>query len=300
VSKPYSEVRFSERLFGALQHCLPTRLLSSCVHRLGQARTRWLKNILIRCFVHLYRIDMTTAAEPNPAAYPSFNAFFTRSLRSGLRPIDHRQHRIVAPVDGQLGTFGSTRSGRIFQTKGMAYDLADLLAANRAWTQQFEGGMFATLYLAPANYHRVHMPVDATLRASHYVPGRLFGVNPASVRSIPRLFTRNERVVALFDSSAGPMAMVMIGAFCVGGIETRWSGRVCPPHGRGAGRPLPTPSAANAPHFQRGEEMGRFNLGSSVILLFGPQAMTWNEDLTSGQPLVLGRAIGRQRTAAGC
>lgn len=290
---PNPDVRFSERLFGALQHCLPTRLLSTCVHRLAQSRIGWLKKTLIGGFAHGYRIDMRDAAEPELAAYPSFNAFFTRELRPGARPVDTDPNTVVAPVDGQLGAFGDIRSGRIFQTKGMAYDLAELLAGNAARAQQFEGGTFATLYLAPHNYHRVHMPVDGTVHASLYVPGRLFGVNPASVRSIPRLFSRNERVIALFDSGVAPMAMILVGAFCVGGIETRWTGRVCPPHVRGTGRPLPTIDDDGSAHFMRGEEIGRFNLGSSVILLFGPQAIEWNANLTPGQPLVLGRAIGR-------
>lgn len=282
--------RPAERLFAALQLCLPTRWLSSCVHRLAQSRIGWLKRALINGFDWLYAIDLGEAAEPDRAAYPSFNAYFTRALRPGTRPVADDANAVIAPVDGQLGAFGAISAGRVFQTKGMTYGLQNLLAGSR-WAERFEGGSYATLYLAPRNYHRVHMPVTGVLRESHYVPGRLFGVNPASVRSIPRLFTRNERLIAFFDTDYGPMAIVMVGAFCVGGIETTWAGRVCPPHRRG--KTTPVQQSAGNGAMPRGVEMGRFNLGSSVILLFGPNAVAWHTGLVAGQPLVLGRSIGR-------
>lgn len=277
-----------------LQLCLPTRLLSTCVHGLARSRIGWLKGRLIHAFCSIYRVDLSEAANPEPGAYPSFNAFFTRALRPGARPLTGGPDSVTSPVDGQLGAFGVIRSTRLVQTKGMAYELPALLAGHMNWARQFDGGRFATLYLAPHNYHRVHMPLDGVLQDCAYVPGRLFGVNPASVRSIPRLFTRNERLIAVFETAAGPMAMIMVGAFCVGGIETRWAGAVCPPHRRGAVRPLnPTPGA-DAFRSARGEEMGRFNLGSSVILLFGRDAVEWDADLAAGQPLLLGRSIGRR------
>lgn len=277
---------------GALQQCLPTRLLSTGVHRLAGSRINWLKNRLIRTFCRLYAVDLSEAEATNATTYPSFNAFFTRALRSGSRPVDTAANTIVSPVDGRMGAFGRIESGRLFQAKGMVYSLDDLLAGP-TWTGSFEGGHYATLYLAPHNYHRVHMPVDGILSDSHYVPGRLFSVNPASVRSIPRLFTRNERLIAQFDTPGGPMAMILVGAFCVGGIETRWAGRVCPPHRHGQGASRALPAGANRTRFTRGEEMGRFNLGSTVIMLFGPGSIAWDSELEAGQSLQLGRALGR-------
>lgn len=285
--------RLSERLFAALQWCLPTRLVSRLVHSLAQSRADWLKRGFINGFCRLYAIDLQEAAQPDRRQYPSFNAFFTRALADGARPLAEDPRAIVSPVDGRMGAFGAARAGRVYQTKGMAYDLRTLVGSRDAWAAAFLGGAFATLYLAPANYHRVHMPIDGTLRESLYVPGRLFGVNPACVRAIPRLFTRNERLVTIFDTAVGPMAMVMVGAFCVGGIQTRWAGTVCPPHRRGTQRLIDVDAGAGPVHFARGEEMGRFNLGSSVILLFGPGALEWQADLAPAQPLVLGRAIAR-------
>jgi len=281
-------LRLPDRLFAALHACLPTRLLSTILHRLAQSRRVWVKRFLINVFCRLYEVDLTEAQQPQRECYASFNAFFTRALRSQARPIDSRPDAIVAPVDGRLGTFGPIRDDQILQAKGQAYDLSALLADNPDWDSLFDGGSFATLYLAPHNYHRVHMPLDARLTASLHVPGRLFGVNPMCVRSIARLFTRNERLVTLYDTAVGPMAMILVGAFCVGGIETRWTGPLSPPHHRGAPRQMMPKKPL---HLQRGEEMGRFNLGSTVILLFGRNAIQWLPELRVGQPLVLGRAL---------
>ncbi|HLQ84773.1 MAG TPA: archaetidylserine decarboxylase [Salinisphaeraceae bacterium] len=289
---PHTSARLPERLFALLQFCLPTRLLSRAMHALAECRIHWVKQSLINNFCRLYKIDLSEAAEPQPTAYPSFNAFFTRALQPGARIMTGGDATVVAPVDGALGAFGRIEGGRLFQTKGMAYNLNELLAGHDDCCARFVGGSYATLYLAPRDYHRVHMPLAGRLQASHYIPGRLFGVNPASVRAIPRLFSRNERLLARFDTAFGPMAVIMVGAFCVGGLETRWAGSVCPPHQRQP-RPLQATTAAAAGAFQRGEEMGRFNLGSSVILLFGPNMLTWNPALAAGQTLRLGQTLAR-------
>ncbi len=286
-----SPARASERLLAALLCCLPTRLISRLVHGLAQSRVGWFKRALIDAFCRLYDIELGDAAQPDRAVYPSFNAFFTRALADGARPLPDDPQAVVSPVDGTLGAFGVARAERIYQTKGVAYDLRTLLGSRDDWAEPFLGGAFATLYLAPRNYHRVHMPIDGQLRQSLYVPGRLFGVNPACVRAIPRLFSRNERLVTIFDTAVGPMALVMVGAFCVGGIETRWAGPICPPHRRGAQSRVE--NGAGETRYARGEEMGRFNLGSSVILLFGRDALEWQSELAAGQPLVLGRSIAR-------
>jgi len=290
---------FADRLFARLLWLLPTRLISRAAHSLAQSRLRWLKQGLIRGFLRLYpAIDMQEAAEPDPHAYPSFNAFFTRALAADARPMPSDRELIVSPVDGCLGAFGDARAGTICQTKGMAYDVRALVGGDDAWAAAFLGGRFATFYLAPHDYHRVHMPLDGCVRETRYLPGRLFGVNPRCVRTIPRLFARNERLVTFFDTAVGPMALVMVGAFIVGGIHTRWAGQVCPPH-RGASRAQGFLDAHTShTYFERGAEMGRFCIGSSVILLFGAGALSWQSGLDNGQPLVLGQPIGRLGSGA--
>lgn len=291
--------RPTDRIFAALFWLLPTRAISRVAHALAQARLPWLKRSLIGVFLRAYPdIDMREAAEPDPAHYQSFNAFFTRALADDRRPMPADAEAIAAPVDGSLGAFGDARTGTVCQTKGMAYDLRTLVGGSESWAAAFLGGRFATFYLAPHNYHRVHMPLDGCLRATRYVPGRLFGVNPRCVRAIPRLFARNERLVTLFDTAVGPMALVMVGAFIVGGIHTRWAGPICPPH-----RPAPREDSfmdagMERAYFSRGQEMGHFCIGSSVILLFGAGALSWQPDLISGQPLLLGQPIARLGTGA--
>lgn len=294
-----SSASLADRLFAGLLWLLPTRAISRAAHSLARSRLPWLKRRLIDGFMRLYPdIDMAEAAQPDPAAYSSFNAFFTRALAPGARPMPEDRELIVSPVDGALGAFGDARTGMICQTKGMAYDLRTLVGGSEAWAAAFLGGRYATFYLAPSNYHRVHMPLDGCVREMRYVPGRLFGVNPRCVRAIPRLFARNERLVTMFDTAVGPMAMVMVGAFIVGGIHTRWAGQICPPH-----RPAPreesfVDATLEKSYYARGDEMGRFSVGSSVILLFGPGALGWQADLANGQQMVLGQSIARMGTGA--
>ncbi|MES1946361.1 phosphatidylserine decarboxylase [Salinisphaera sp. C84B14] len=283
-----------DRLFAALLWLLPTRAISRAAHALARARLPWLKQALINAFMRLYPdIDMQEAAQPDPTAYSSFNAFFTRALAPDARPMPDDRERIVSPVDGTLGAFGEARTGMICQTKGMAYDLRTLVGGSEAWSAAFLGGHYATFYLAPSNYHRVHMPLDGCVREMRYVPGRLFGVNPRCVRAIPRLFARNERLVTLYDTAVGPMALVMVGAFIVGGIHTRWAGQVCPPHRRTPRNESFIDATLENAYYARGEEMGRFSIGSSVILLFGPGALAWDSALSNGQPVKLGDSIAR-------
>lgn len=284
----------ADRMVASLLWLLPTRLISRAAHTLAQSRIRWLKHRLIRGFLRLYpAIDMTEAAEPDPRAYDSFNAFFTRALAPDARPMPEDREIVVSPVDGSLGAFGEARTGTICQSKGMAYDLRALVGGDDAWAAAFLGGRFATFYLAPHDYHRVHMPLDGCVRETRYLPGRLFGVNPRCVRTIGRLFTRNERLVTFFDTAVGPVAMVMVGAFIVGGIHTRWAGQVCPPHRHSGHAQGFVDSQTPQTYFQRGAEMGRFSIGSSVILLFGAGALSWHLGLVHSQPLKLGQTIGR-------
>ncbi|HET7315295.1 archaetidylserine decarboxylase [Salinisphaera sp.] len=287
-------VRFTDRLFVFAQWLLPTRAISRLAFAIAEIRLPRLKNALIRGFLRAYpAIDMSEAAEPEPARYACFNAFFTRELAGGARPTPADADALVCPVDGQLGMFGTIETGRLFQTKGVAYDLRTLVAGDDSLAAAFFGGRYATFYLAPHNYHRVHMPLDGRLRETYYVPGRLFGVNPRCVRAVPRLFSRNERLVSCFDTAIGPVAVVMIGAFIVGGIHTRAAGRVCPPHEKARRHTSYSDAGAADHHYARGEQMGHFMLGSSVILLAGPDAFAFDPELATGQAVRLNQPLGR-------
>lgn len=283
----------ADKLFAGLQRLLPTRLFSRGMHWLAGSQRAWLKCVLIGLFRRLYAIDLAETEQASADDYPSFNAFFTRALRPGARPLPEEPDALACPVDGRVGAHGEITTGRLTQAKGISYTAAGLLQSENA-AAPFLGGAYATLYLAPHNYHRVHMPITGTLRETRYIPGRLFGVNPTSVRSIPRLFTRNERLACLFDTALGPMAVVLVGAFCVGGIETVWSGAVTPPHRRSR-RDTETFSASEPDYIrlQQGDELGRFNLGSTVILLFGGGAVDWSEQICPGRTVHLNDQIGR-------
>lgn len=289
----------TDRLFAFVLWLLPTRAISHLAFVIAEIRVTRIKNLLIRAFLKSYpAIDMSEAAEPEPTRYACFNDFFTRELAAGARPLPQASDRALCPVDGQLGMFGDISAGRIFQTKGVAYDLRELLAGDDSMAAAFLGGRYATLYLAPHNYHRVHMPLDGVLRETRYVPGRLFGVNPRCVRAIPRLFSRNERLVSCFDTAVGPVAVVMVGAFIVGGIHTRAAGRVCPPHQKARREVSYIDAADTEVDYRRGEQMGHFMLGSSVILLTGPEAIEFAPGLTSGQHVWLNQSLGQLRPGA--
>lgn len=275
-----------------LQWLLPTRALSAAMHWFAGLHTAWIKNLSIRCFMWLFSIDLSEAKLGQALAYPSFNAFFTRALRPDARPLPQEPASVAAPVDGRVGQVGHCRSGTLLAAKGAAYRASDLLGGDEGLAAPFLGGAYATLYLAPSCYHRVHMPIAGTLRETRYLPGRLFGVSPRCVRSIPRLFTRNERLVCYFDTAAGPMAVVLVSAFCVGGIATVWAGDIAPPHRRQPAAETWPAEGAGAVNLERGAELGRFNLGSTVILLFGAGAVAWGGALTAGADLRMGQAIG--------
>ncbi len=285
------------RLFALLQHLLPQHLLSRLVGRLADSRIGWIKNSFILLFNRIYAINMSEAAEENPTAYPSFNAFFTRALKPQARPIDPDPALLVSPADGAISQLGKIDYGRIFQAKGHSYSLTSLLGGNQDRAQPFINGQFATIYLSPKDYHRVHMPIEGRLLEMVYVPGDLFSVNTATVTEVPNLFARNERLVAIFDTAAGPMAMVLVGAMIVAGIETVWSGQVAPTRRtietrRYDGR-SPTPII-----LAKGEEMGRFKLGSTVILLFGEKNIDWLKPYHSGSNTRLGQPLAQRLLTA--
>jgi phosphatidylserine decarboxylase len=275
----------------AFQHILPQRLLTRLVGHAAHVRFRPWKNWQIRWFIARYGVDMSEALEAEPRAYAHFNAFFTRALRAGSRPLDADEDTLLCPADGAISALGDVGAGTLLQAKGRHYSMHALLGGDDARAAPFDNGRFATVYLSPRDYHRVHMPMDGRLREMTYVPGRLFSVNFATTRRVPELFARNERLVCIFDTRFGPMALVLVGALIVAGIETVWSGAVTPPHGR-AMRTWRYDDP-NTVRLSRGEEMGRFNVGSTVIVLFPHGCMEWRDDLGTGSAVRMGEALGR-------
>jgi len=287
-----------DRILAAAQYPLPHHLLSRVMFILTRSRTRWWKNALIHWFRGHFDVDMSQAVEPDPLAHASFNEFFTRALRTDARPLPESAEAVISPVDGKISDIGDIHENRIFQAKGHDFSLATLLGGDGTRSRVFENGCFATLYLSPRDYHRIHMPFGGQLRESIYVPGRLFSVAPCTVRSVPELFARNERLIALFDTEVGPMAVILVGALFVGCIETVWDGVVTPPHGHWVRAKRYGISGTEAVTLQRGDELGRFNMGSTVILLFGPDAVNWEDNLEAELALNMGQPIGQRHMTA--
>jgi len=284
--------RWYHRLYVGIQYLLPHHLLSALMLWVIRVRWRPVKDLLINTVVRYYQVDMTEAREPDPRAYASFNAFFTRPLRRDARSIAAQEDAVACPADGTLSQFGAIDGGRVFQAKGHNCSLPELLGKRRDWAQGFDGGAFATIYLSPRDYHRVHMPVDATLREMIHVPGRLFSVNPITAALVPRLFGRNERVFCLFETGFGPMALILVGAIFVGSMETVWAGQVTPTDVR---KPSLAHGGETVIRLDKGAEMGHFNMGSTVMLLFGPGRVAWDPGLRPGARLRMGQRIGRIR-----
>jgi phosphatidylserine decarboxylase len=276
-------------LLTTLTYVLPHRLLSSLARRLAYSSRPGLKQWLIDTVVRRFGVNLAEAAEPDPRAYPTFNAFFTRALQPGARVADPDPHALLMPADGRISQLGRIEDGRIFQAKGQSFTAAELLGDDAA-AAPFANGLYATVYLSPRDYHRVHMPWTGTLRETVHVPGRLFSVGTDAVRNVPRLFARNERLVCHFDTDFGPMVSVMVGALLVSGVETVWSGVEIPRYGdritrkdwRGKGITL-----------QRFEEMARFNYGSTVIVLLPPGVAAFDPALKAESPVRLGQALAR-------
>jgi phosphatidylserine decarboxylase len=278
----------ADRLAALAQYALPKRALTQLAGRFAGARLGWLTQAAIRRFVARYGVDMSEAANPGIASYASFNDFFTRPLRAGARPLAQADY--VCPVDGAISQFGAIERGQIFQAKGRHSSAATLLAGDAALAAEFELGQFATLYLSPRDYHRIHMPCAGRLLRMSHVPGDLFSVNPATARAVPGLFARNERVVCLFDSARGPLVLVLVGATIVGSMATAWHGVVSPPR---AGELRAWHYDAQNIALNQGEEMGRFLLGSTVVLLWPRGTLRFNPDWTPGGAVRMGAALGK-------
>lgn len=276
---------FAARLMTWPQYLLPQKLLTALAWRLSTCRAEWFKNLFISVFVHLFRVNLEEAERSEAQDYDCFNDFFTRALKAGARPLASPAHRLISPCDGTISQLGNLQGQDIIQAKGIDYSAAALLGSS-AWAEHFEGGRFITIYLAPNDYHRVHMPLDGRLVGENRIPGRLFSVSAATTLSVPGLFTRNERMAALFETEFGPVAVVMVAALMVAGIETPWGG----PNDRRPGTDLRA-CTLDGPSLARGEEMGRFHWGSTVIVLTPAGFPAWRESLASGRRIRLGQPL---------
>jgi phosphatidylserine decarboxylase len=283
--------RLRDRAFVAVQHLLPQHALSRIVWHATRSTRPAFKDFLIRSFLSRFDVNMDEALESNPFAYPSFNAFFTRALKPSVRP-QPPDPAVVSPVDGTVSQIGSIDGDRLIQAKGHDFTLGALLAGDAELVPVFHRGEFATIYLAPYNYHRIHMPLDGRLTGTTHVPGRLFSVNTATAAAVPDLFARNERVTCLFETSLGRMAVVLVGALFVGSMATVWAGDVTPARRRAPTR-LDLP--ATPPRLERGGELGRFNMGSTVIVLFEAGRVRWRPELAAGVTVRVGQPIGTLR-----
>lgn len=270
----------------AHQYALPKKLMTVLAGKLASARMGGITQALIRRFVKAYQVDMAEAEDPRIESYASFNDFFTRPLRAGARPLSAAP--FVCPVDAAISQFGPIEHDQLFQAKGHSYSTRALVGGDQALAHQFDHGHFATLYLAPKDYHRIHMPCEGRLKRMIYIPGELFSVNPLTARHVPGLFARNERVVCEFACAHGPMVLVLVGATIVGSMATVWHGVVNPPRTR---EPREWRYDQDDIVLAKGAEMGRFLLGSTVILLFPPNVLTFTPDWAPTRPVRLGEAM---------
>ena len=257
--------------------------------KLTRCEYKWLLKLVLPLFIRQFKVNMEEAKDPSWKNYASFNFFFTRELKETAREICSDEKAIASPVDGAVSQLGSIKEDLVFQAKGHAYSLTQLLGDREDLGETFKNGEFNTIYLAPKDYHRIHMPIDGTLKEMIHVPGELFSVNPTTVENVPALFARNERVICLFDTHAGPMAMILVGAIFVGSIETVWHGEVTPPTRKDIRNWMYDEKEMS---YAKGKEMGRFNMGSTVILLHGKNTMEWDNKLKAESVVRLGEAIG--------
>jgi phosphatidylserine decarboxylase len=282
---------FGDRLFAAFQYVIPKRALSRLIYAVMRTESPAFKRMLIKSFLSGYHVNMAEAVQSDPFAYRSFNEFFTRPLRPGARTIAPGSDVIVSPVDGTVSQAGALHGDAIIQAKGIHYSALELLAGDANAAQAYRDGSFTCIYLAPYNYHRIHMPFGGQLRHTVYVPGDLFSVNAATARAVPRVFARNERVICEFDTTLGRMAVILVGALFVGSIETVYAGEINPPPRRR--RQALTIDKGLGQTLTKGAELGRFNMGSTIVLLFQKQQMHWEDFLQPLARVEMGSAIGR-------
>ncbi|MBE9533152.1 MAG: phosphatidylserine decarboxylase, partial [Proteobacteria bacterium] len=264
-----NEATWWDKVMTFPQYLIPHHFLSMAMYRLTRSKVVWFKQLFIRFIVKAYKVNVSEAAETDINQFPSFNAFFTRELRTGVRPIAEGD-KLVSPVDGAISQIANIEAGRIIQAKGQDYSVLELLAGDESLAKQFDNGQFTTIYLSPRDYHRIHMPLTGKLQKMTYIPGKLFSVSPRTARAVPKLFARNERVVTVFETEQGPIVLVLVGAIFVGSMETVWQGQITPPYGKAIQHWQYENEQAIT--LEKGQEMGRFNMGSTVIILLPEQA----------------------------
>ncbi|MFT7558187.1 MAG: phosphatidylserine decarboxylase [Flavobacteriales bacterium] len=274
-------------LFISFQYIVPQHLLTRFVGKLASSQSVSLKNFLIKNFIAKFNVDMSEAAQEDYKEFSCFNDFFIRELKSGARAIESNPKILACPADGAVSQAQAIESGRIYQAKNHSYTTEELLGGQIEEASAFENGHFTTIYLSPKDYHRVHMPIDGTLKSVTYVPGQLFSVNPTTTENVPRLFSRNERAVFLFDTELGPMALIMVGAMIVASVETEWAGLIAPC----SGKQINTSVEHAGLDFKKGEELGRFKLGSTVVMCFTENSLQWQKQFSPGQSVQMGEGI---------
>jgi len=274
-----------------IQYVIPHHALSRFVGVFTKSTNPKIKTPLINWFVNHYPVNMDEAKESDPHKYESFNDFFTRELKSEARIIDSEPGSIICPVDGAVSQVGDIKNDRIFQAKKFEFSLETLLGGDEVHAEPFKNGKFATLYLSPKDYHRVHMPITGTLREMVYIPGRIFSVNRLTTHKVPNLFARNERVVCFFDTAIGPVAIILVGAMICASINTVWHGEVTPPRVRDI--TVWRYEGDDAKEFKQGEQLGHFQLGSTVILVFPPNKVKWTEEMKADKPVQFGQVIAK-------
>ena len=281
---------WTTRLFIGFQYLVPQHLISRAAGWLANTEIDWIKKPFTRWFANHYQVNLDEALEPDLSAYRTFNDFFTRELKPGARPIAEQSDAIVSPADGVISQIGTVHNNSLIQAKGREYSVTELLGGDQTAASQFHGGHYAVIYLSPKDYHRVHMPLSGKLISMTHVPGDLFSVNEATADNVPRLFARNERAVCLFETDAGPMAVILVGAMIVASIELSFHGQVTP-----APRSVQTFRYGNTPEIclQTGEELGRFKLGSTAIVLLPEQTSSWLPQFNSGSPVNMGIQMGQ-------
>ncbi|MDT8309880.1 MAG: archaetidylserine decarboxylase [Methylophaga sp.] len=286
---PATAVSTKDKLLTLPQYLLPQHTLSKLVHRLCRCRWSWLKNAMIKTIIKQYQVDMSLSVQQDITAFEHFNAFFTRALRQDVRQLANSD--LVSPVDGKISQIGDIKAGRIIQAKGQDYSVAELLGNDMTMAQQFTDGQFATIYLSPRDYHRIHMPCAGRLQHMRYVPGKLFSVNPRTVQAVPRVFARNERLVTVFETGFGPIAVILVGAIFVGSMQTVWhDGEITPPYGK---QIRDWQYQTDNIQLAKGAEMGRFNMGSTVVLLLPKGGPAWQQVLTAGNVVKMGAALSQ-------
>lgn len=269
-----------------LQYLVPQRALSKFAGIVSDCRWGWWKNWVIHSFIKRYNVDLKSAEFENVADYPNFNLFFTRKLKPNLRPIVQGVNDIASPVDGSIQQYGTIQQGELLQAKGFYFNLKNLLGDKASNMASFENGNFITFYLAPKDYHRVHMPISGELRETVYIPGKLFSVNQATSHHVPQLFTINERLVCMFDTVIGPLAIILVGAMIVSGIEVMW------PLQKSTTNIVKKVYNSNSIRLERGKEIGYFKVGSTVIILFPKNTMSWSNNILQYREIKMGELIG--------